>query len=102
MTRSEEMKKVLSRWRRSGQSLRQFADEQEISYSTLLYWKAKSPMKVSGSAAPDLVPVDVVSDRPAKSDMVFEVRCGNGLSVQVRSGFDESEFRRLLQVVASC
>ncbi len=103
MTRSDKMKKMLRRWSRSGQSLRQFAEDQELSYSTLLYWKAKLASKDSRPASePKLVPVDVISDRPEKAGASFEVRCENGLAIQVRAGFDEPELRRLLQVVASC
>ena len=104
MSRTEEMRRCLNRWRRSGQSLREFAEQEKISYSTLVYWKAKlkktAPRKSSSTA--ELIPVEVVEDSPSDAVTPFEIRCGNGFSIRVDRGFSEPDLRRLLQVVASC
>ena len=97
------MRAVFQRWKSSGQSLMAFGRAEGISYQKLLYWKKRIDVEVEG-ASPELVPVNVVRDAasaelPANK---FEVWLTNGVSLDVRPGFDETELRRLVGVLQSC
>lgn len=116
MNLTEQMTVVLDRWDESGLSLRAFAQRDDHSYAKLLYWREKlrgvtkrtrprkleTPLKRKPKA---LVPVRVVEDEHLATPerrKGFDVRLGNGLSVEVAIGFDELELRRLIGVLTQC
>ncbi|MCA9759713.1 MAG: hypothetical protein KDA27_28205 [Candidatus Eisenbacteria bacterium] len=106
MSRLKEMRTVLSRWRRSGLSLRRFGQDQGISYNTLQYWRRKfegtGPVRRQGrQATPEFVPVEVVPDRTTEK-VRYDVRLRSGHRVRVHSGFDAAELRRLVEALESC
>ena len=45
MSRAEEMRAVLARWKDSGESLFAFADREQVSYAKLQYWALKLGLK---------------------------------------------------------
>lgn len=110
MSRSKEMRRVLSRWRRSGQSLRRFGLDEGISYNTLQYWRRKlegtgpSRPRRGPGAMPEFVPVDVIAEAKlgVPSGVGFEVHLHSGHRIQVPVGFAAEELRRLVAVLASC
>ena len=108
MTRAEEMGPVLRRWKKSGLSLLAFAKREELSYSKLQYWAAKlGGARKSGkkSRAVELAPVHVVPDKPVPESPkpeVLSVWLPNGVSLEVPSGFDEVELRRLVGILTTC
>ena len=101
-----EMRSILSRWRKSGLSLRAFAAESGVSYSKLTYWKKRCSAKDDvGKIAPTLVLVRLVGaqeEAVPPSTESYEVHATNGRRIVVRPGFDIDELRRLIVAVESC
>ncbi len=111
MKRAEEMRLVFARFEESGLSLKAFGEREQISYTTLQYWrrklrdegKVKKPLRRVVDPAvldpvrvvPDPTPVD---PRPQR----FEVWLSNGVSLEVPADFDELGLRRLIGVLSSC
>ena len=110
MSRVKEMVELFARWRNSGQSLMAFGKQEGVSYSKLLYWRrkledgAKSRKAGRKDVPPKLVPVEVIPDRKGEAGTPdkFEVWFMNGVSLDVATGFDETELRRLVGVLLSC
>jgi len=111
MKRAGEMRAVFARFEESGLSLKAFGERESISYSTLQYWRRKLSGKESekrpsheAAVATPLAPVRVIPDptpvdsRPER----FDVWLANGVSVEVPTGFDELELRRLVGVLSTC
>ena len=80
-----------------------------ISYSKLLYWRKKFGEGVRPSAAksppprPQLIPVQVKPDRgPADPASKFEVWFPDGTALDVPSGFNEIDLRRLISALRPC
>ncbi len=107
------MEAVISRWDASGLSLRRFGQKEGISYSKLVYWRqklrggkagAKRTASIPAKPATDLVPVQVVPDEAPSnpSPAPFSVWLGNGVAVDVPTGFDERDLRRLVDLLTSC
>lgn len=107
MTSADEMRELFVRWKSSGQSLMAFGKAENVAYAKLLYWRRKlegKPTRKRESPKPNLVPVRLVSDKrnPVQSSNPFEVRFANGTSIEVPTGFDEHELRRLVGVLLAC
>jgi len=111
MSRAKEMCELFARWRDSGQSLMAFGKQEGMSYSKLLYWRRKlkdgagARSRASRKDVPlTLVPVEIIPDRKdeATTPGKFEVWFANGVSLDVATGFDETELRRLVGVLRSC
>ena len=111
MKRAEQMRATFDRFEESRLSLKAFGEREGIPYTTLQYWRRKlSGKAVPKKAAPRvavgaaLAPVRVVPDplsiesRPEH----FEVWLSNGVSLEIPSGFDELELRRLIGVLSAC
>ena len=102
---AREMKAVLARWRRSGESRREFGQRERISYHKLIYWRrkldaSKSSGKGIAESEPDLVPVRVIPE--ADGDARFIVQVGAGVEIAVPAGFDAAELARLVRCLRSC
>jgi len=106
MSRAEEMRELFDRWARSGKSLMAFGRQEGVSYAKLLYWRRKFGDEAvsTAGAAPKFVAVKVVADQqPQHADPgKFEVWLSNGIGIDVPSGFDEAELRRLVGAIQSC
>ena len=103
MNRSEEMGALLGRWRESGLSLHAFAKREEISYSKLQYWatKLRGGKKERAKTEPvELVPVRVAPEPKAAEPI--SIWLANGIALEVPSGFDGAEVRRLVGVLSEC
>ena len=107
MRRAEEMRAAFARFEESGLTLKAFGEREQISYTTLQYWRRRfrdedNPSKDRGVVA--LAPVRVVPDEaPASlSGERFEVWLTNGVSLEIPRGFDEDDLRRLVGVLLSC
>ena len=108
MNRAEAMSDEIARWKSSGLSLMAYSRQSAVSYQKLLYWRSKLAAKTSPKkkrAMNDaLVPVRVVADAtPAPAAQApFEVWLANGVALNVTTGFDERELRRLVDVLSAC
>ena len=107
MSRAEVMQELIARWERSGLSQREFAEQEGVAYSQLLYWRRRlkgfpDRKRAKRRAEPaELAPVRIIPDAPRTTE-AFELRMSGGLAVSVPPGFDESELRRLLDVLSGC
>ena len=111
MKRADEMRAVFGRFEESGLSLKAFGEREGIPYTTLVYWRRKFSGKEGRkktsrpAAAPAaMTPVRIVPDATtvhSRSDR-FEVWLSNGVSLEVPSGFDELELRRLVGILSTC
>jgi len=106
MSRADEMRELMARWKASGMTQRAFAEKEGVTYSRFQYWRRRLGGKASGKPAKrappvHLDPVRIVPD-PSVATSVFELRTARGLSIGVPAGFDEGELRRLLDVIAAC
>ena len=111
MKREEEMRAAFARFEESGLTLKAFGEREGISYTTLQYWRRKfSGKKDTAKPSPKaekstaMAPVHVVPDSrpPDTRPERFEVWFSNGMSLDVPTGFDELELRRLVAVLAEC
>ena len=104
------MRSLFAKWRSSRLSLRAFGIQEGVAYAKLLYWKKKFEEETLSSkvepGAVELVPCHVVPESDTGTgdppQTTYEVWLSNGLCLDVPSGFNEQELRRLLQVLSSC
>lgn len=111
MRSAEQMREVFARFEKSGLSLKAFGEREGITYTSLQYWRRRlrddERGKTTGQETRDsvaLAPVRVVP-APAVEESrspSFEVWLSNGVSLEVRSGFEEEELRRLVGVLSAC
>ena len=105
MTREQEMRQVLARWKESGRSLLAFSKGEGLSYSKLQYWAGKlGERKATGKKAVELAPVRLVPEEgvEAAKREPLSVWLSNGIALEIPAGFDEGELRRLVAVLATC
>lgn len=107
MRRADEMRAAFARFEQSGLTLKAFGEREEISYTTLQYWRRRlrdgesaAKPRTEAPAPVDLAPVHVIQDNP--QDARFDVWLSNGVSIEVPAGFDDAELRRLVGVLLSC
>jgi hypothetical protein len=101
------------RWRRSGQTAREFAESAGINAGTLAYWawrlKGEGKAKGREEKLPKRRPrdsiasvgkrnfVELIVDRP--DDGGFELELGDGRRLRIPTGFDAAVLGRLLSVL---
>jgi len=108
-------RRLLRLWRRSGQTIREFCAEHEVSEPSFFAWRRMiaerdqqrrrrdNPNSRSSAQSlpkadeqPAFVPLRVVS---TAADMAFDVVLKSGRVVRVSAGFDAASLRRLLAVL---
>jgi transposase-like protein len=92
----EEWPKLVARWKASGESAAVFARHIGTNPMTLYRWRRELRRAELGPALAKIVEV-----RPARmaTDDRFEVRLGDGRSVDVPPSFDAGALERLLRVL---
>ena len=102
---------LVRRWRRSGQSAREFAESAGVNAGTLAYWawrlkreparagdrKVRRRSRTVRAAAQDTSFVELIVDRP--DDGGFLLETGDGRRLRIPAGFDADVLRRLLAVL---
>lgn len=95
---------MFRRWRRSGLSIRDFCDEQQISEPNFYAWRRTIAQR--DAEARTFVPVRVVADEPARGDGAgagagagLELVVGAGRLLRIGPGFDAATLVRLLAVL---
>lgn len=107
--RGREMAALIAEQERSGLSAREFARQRGIAEGTMSWWRRELRLRGAlgrsadtGSAA--LIPVAVVDEVRATgatpSRDGFVVHTAAGMKVEVPSGFDAAELRRLLEALS--
>ena len=92
----EEWPKLVARWEASGESAEVFARHVGANAMTLYRWRRELRSAESGPALSKIV--EVRPARMATADR-FEVRLGDGRSVEVPPSFDDGALERLLRVL---
>ena len=92
----EEWPKLVARWEASGESAAVFARHVGANAMTLYRWRRELRSAALGPALSKIVEV-----RPAQmaTDDRFEVRLGDGRSVEVPPSFEAGALERLLRVL---
>lgn len=102
MASRAEWSRRVAAWRGSGQSAREFAQQEGYSARTLQWWGSTFRRgRGSGGPSPDdvrLVPV-VVDREPAGAARPLVVELRGGHRVELARGFDGELLRQLLSVV---
>lgn len=101
-------RQVLTRWRRSGQGVREFCADAGLSEPSFYAWRrelaARAQLQARQSAqqrstkAPRFVSVRVVSP-PNPAPAPIEVVLGNGRVIRLAAAFDAALLRQLLVVL---
>jgi len=103
--------RLVKRWRRSGQSAREFAQNAGVNAGTLAYWawrlnrqraradggKVKGRSRTVRAGAQERSFVELVVDRHEGSGFLLEL--GDGRRLRIPSAFDGDALRRLLAVL---
>jgi len=88
----------------SGLSILAYAKKLGVSAPTLYLWKRRLSARANAKSEtpkPGLVELVLERDR-GDSTSPFVVRLGEDRSLEVSPGFDDTELRRLMQVLESC
>ncbi len=90
----------LSRWRKSGLSLEDFAAREGVKPTALKWWRWKLGGEPARRARPGRAPsfVEVSAPAPVPAGR-FEVVLANGRMVRVPERFDDAELARVLAAV---
>jgi transposase len=102
---------LVKRWRRSGQTAREFAESAGVKAGTLSYWAWRLKLEGNGSGkrsvrrrrrsssatANKASFVELIVDRPEERH--FELAFGDGRRLRIPSGFDADALGRLLMVL---
>jgi hypothetical protein len=99
-----------ARWRRSGQTVREFCADERVSVPSFYYWRRRLPVgdhglakggqrggDAVGGAPATFVPVEVIGS--VDDGMSAEYRFPSGVSLRISSGVEESRLRALLRVL---
>ncbi len=95
----EQWAALVKEYEASGQSQRGFCAERGIGQSSLRYWRRRLQGKLPGSGATcgaRLVPVGLYEDRPSHAGSGLTLVAGNGLRIELASGFDATTLQRVL------
>lgn len=106
-------RRLVSGWRRSGLSIRDYCDQQQVSEASFYAWRrtlaaraaaagrSRAPAARVGEAAhatPVFVPVHVVPP-PVKPAAAIDLVLGNGRVLRLGPGFDPQVLRQLLALL---
>lgn len=89
----------VEKWKSSGLSLRNFAEQEKLNINSLWAWK-KRLLGTTPRSAPELVPLVVVS-KPSEleSNAVYELVLRSSHTLRVPADFDDKTLRRLLDTL---
>jgi hypothetical protein len=99
--RAEVWRDRVVRWKQSGLTARQFAEREGIERPSALSWWRHRLKQQGTPASQDSSPLKLLRLEPvilAKPDDAIELRCGRH-RVIVRTGFDDTLLRRVLDVL---
>jgi transposase-like protein len=95
-----QRERILSAYRRSDLTQREFAAQAGIGYSTLTLWLRQSA-RVQPTEAPAFVPVPNVFAASVAATAAYRLKLPSGVSVEIAAGFQLAELTALLQLVQS-
>ncbi len=94
-------RQLVREWRSSGQSVRDFCDQRQISEPSFYFWRRTITQRDGQKAC--FVPVQVVADAEpaaATSGHQLELVLGGGRVLRIGPGFDGPALQRLLALLA--
>lgn len=93
----------LSRWSKSGMSLKSFCEKEGVNYGRVKYWKYRLSTEPESGM---FVPVEVIEVSTEKEsichpilDIGIEVELRSGRVIRIDHGVNESVFRELVRVL---
>ena len=95
---SIEKAQILTKHKRSGLSLQQFAAQQGIAFSTLQRWARKADMAAADKSHAKLVEVPNLF-APATAGAVYRLGFPRGVVLEVAPDFRVGELRSLVQLI---
>ena len=98
--KARRMKRVIERWKASGEGAAAFAKRARVSVSTLWYWR----QRIGGEPepGPTLVPLQVVADDAEQGMVRFELVFGDGRRLLIPAEVTSEALERVVRVVSSC
>jgi hypothetical protein len=96
-----EVERLVSEYEQSGVRRKEFCAARELSVHTLDAWRRRI-----ARSREEIVPVEIVEDHAARKGLIrsgsiepsgqFRVLLADGLRIEIGSGFDANELRRLI------
>lgn len=80
----EQWQAVVEQWQQSGQSARQFCQDQDVGYASFCQWRKRfDSMPAGASPSPDASFIDLASLGPASGEHGWHIvlRLGNGVEL---------------------
>jgi transcriptional regulator with XRE-family HTH domain len=94
-----QREKILTAYRRSQLTQREFASQAGISVSALQFWLRKAAARPSRQATAFVQVPNLLA--PASGPAVYRLHLGDGIDLEVRPGFRAEELASLLQLLRS-
>lgn len=85
-SREPYWRQVLTRWKRSGLSVRAFCEAEGLNPMTVYWWRRELARR--DQSQPAFLPVRILAESAEPSTIGIEVVLVNGRSVRVEAGFD--------------
>ena len=98
MTKTAEAKwrRLVEEQKESGESVQRFAAERGLSAATLYWWRSR----LRRAEQAHLVPVEVIDTASPVGQAGFELELRDAVRLRIPPGFDSTDLRRLLHVLA--
>ena len=79
----EQWQALVEQWQQSGQSARQFCQEQDVGYASFCQWRKRFAMPAPSSPDPEASFIDLASLGPAGADQGWHIvlSLGNGVEL---------------------
>jgi hypothetical protein len=95
---------VVARWKRSGRTVREFCQAEDLNQGTFYWWRRE--LNRRDQPKPAFLPVRVLVDKPDAPVGAIEVVLGNGRCLRVGVGFDPHTLVQVVELLedggASC
>ena len=89
-----EAEGLVQEFEQSGLSRKAFSSSRGVALHTLDYYRARYRAHRAATGVPDLLPVDLISARPASGGLRVEL--ANGRRIVIEAGFDVSVLKQLV------
>lgn len=96
-SREPYWRQVITRWKRSGLSVRAFCGAEGLNPMTFYRWRRELGRR--DQPQPPFLPVHVLAETTEPSPVGIEVVLANGRSVRVSAGFDPRTLMRVVELL---
>jgi len=84
-------------WQQSGLSVRAFCDRHHLEEPSFYAWRRH--LQQGAAVAPTLLPVQIITEEPARGTSGIELILADGRCLRVAPGFDPATLRQVLAVL---